>query len=161
MVKIFSEQYCLLTRLLVSISKNKPSYCSTRFVKSQHPGKVTWLTYSHQFKENPDSWIMVDKILESASYPHTKCLHHNQSFSTGIAVDKKRPWTTGIGQRHQNPMESTSKRATSRSVADVKILNVRFLHWLSQAYGILSWGSSFKGHHQKRVCKKIESSSTN
>ncbi|KAI5808999.1 CRM1 C terminal-domain-containing protein [Peziza echinospora] len=28
----------------------------------------------NQFKENPDSWIMVDKILESASYPHTKYL---------------------------------------------------------------------------------------
>lgn len=33
-----------------------------------------------QFKENPDAWLMVDKILESAAYPQTKCttiLCHN------------------------------------------------------------------------------------
>ena len=28
----------------------------------------------NQFKENPDSWLMVDKILESAQYPQTKFL---------------------------------------------------------------------------------------
>jgi exportin-1 len=27
----------------------------------------------NQFKENPDAWLLVDKILESASYPQTKC----------------------------------------------------------------------------------------
>jgi len=28
----------------------------------------------NQFKENPDSWLMVDKILQEASYPQTKYL---------------------------------------------------------------------------------------
>lgn len=27
----------------------------------------------NQFRENPESWMLVDKILESASYPQTKC----------------------------------------------------------------------------------------
>lgn len=27
----------------------------------------------NQFKENPDAWLMVDKILQSAQYPQTKC----------------------------------------------------------------------------------------
>lgn len=26
-----------------------------------------------QFKENPDAWLLVDKILQEASYPQTKC----------------------------------------------------------------------------------------
>ena len=26
-----------------------------------------------QFKENPDAWLMVDKILQDATYPQTKC----------------------------------------------------------------------------------------
>jgi hypothetical protein len=26
-----------------------------------------------QFKENPDSWLLVDQILEKAQYPQTKC----------------------------------------------------------------------------------------
>ncbi|EGX44708.1 Karyopherin transporter [Orbilia oligospora] len=30
--------------------------------------------YMNQFRENPDSWSMVDKILESSSYPQTKYL---------------------------------------------------------------------------------------
>ncbi|KAI6786512.1 hypothetical protein KC342_g11970, partial [Hortaea werneckii] len=28
----------------------------------------------NQFKENPDSWLMVDKILQDAQYPQTKYL---------------------------------------------------------------------------------------
>lgn len=28
---------------------------------------------SPQFKENADAWLLVDKILEHASYPQTKC----------------------------------------------------------------------------------------
>ena len=28
---------------------------------------------SVQFKENPDAWLLVDKILQEASYPQTKC----------------------------------------------------------------------------------------
>lgn len=27
----------------------------------------------YQFKENPDAWLLVDKILQKASYPQTKC----------------------------------------------------------------------------------------
>lgn len=27
-----------------------------------------------QFKEDPDAWLLVDKILQDASYPQTKCL---------------------------------------------------------------------------------------
>lgn len=27
----------------------------------------------NQFKENPDAWLMVDKILQEAQYPQTKC----------------------------------------------------------------------------------------
>lgn len=26
-----------------------------------------------QFKENPDAWLLVDKILQEATYPQTKC----------------------------------------------------------------------------------------
>lgn len=26
-----------------------------------------------QFKEDPDAWLMVDKILSDAQYPQTKC----------------------------------------------------------------------------------------
>jgi hypothetical protein len=26
-----------------------------------------------QFKENPDAWLLVDKILSDAQYPQTKC----------------------------------------------------------------------------------------
>lgn len=26
-----------------------------------------------QFKENPDAWLLVDKILQDAQYPQTKC----------------------------------------------------------------------------------------
>ena len=33
-----------------------------------------------QFKENPDAWLMVDKILESAAYPQTKCWPSLQCF---------------------------------------------------------------------------------
>ena len=27
-----------------------------------------------QFKENPDAWLLVDKILQEAQYPQTKCM---------------------------------------------------------------------------------------
>ncbi len=31
-------------------------------------------TYGNiQFKENPDAWLLVDKILQEATYPQTKC----------------------------------------------------------------------------------------
>lgn len=26
-----------------------------------------------QFKEDPDAWLLVDKILQDATYPQTKC----------------------------------------------------------------------------------------
>lgn len=28
-----------------------------------------------QFKENPDAWLLVDKILSDAQYPQTKCTY--------------------------------------------------------------------------------------
>jgi hypothetical protein len=29
---------------------------------------------SSQFKEDPDAWLLVDKILQEATYPQTKCM---------------------------------------------------------------------------------------
>jgi hypothetical protein len=29
----------------------------------------------NQFKENPDAWLLVDKILQDAQYPQTKCTY--------------------------------------------------------------------------------------
>jgi len=29
-------------------------------------------TILNQFKQNPDAWTLVDKILDKAAYPHTK-----------------------------------------------------------------------------------------
>lgn len=32
-----------------------------------------WDADHAQFKENPDSWLLVDQILSEAQYPQTKC----------------------------------------------------------------------------------------
>jgi hypothetical protein len=59
----------LISDLLCSKSKHKTP--STRSAASySHSGlRLT----CPQFKENPDSWTLVDTILKDATYPQTKC----------------------------------------------------------------------------------------
>lgn len=49
-----------------------------------------------QFKENPDAWLMVDKILQDAQYPQTKCmpsppLFHHPPFFANLYFNSPRP----------------------------------------------------------------------
>ena len=49
----------------------------------------------HQFKENPDAWLLVDKILQQASYPQTKCTHRPQPTPVAkCAAYTDRHWPT-------------------------------------------------------------------
>jgi hypothetical protein len=36
----------------------------------------------NQFKDDPDSWLMVDKILSDAQHPQTKCQFHPALIKT-------------------------------------------------------------------------------
>ena len=59
-----------------SYSKSRHRTPSTRYSKvapnSQH-ARLAIADVAPQFKENPDAWLLVDKILQEASYPQTKC----------------------------------------------------------------------------------------
>lgn len=62
-------------------SKSKPKLPLIRYVRAfpTAPGSRTWLqrvftALVQQFKEDQDSWLLVDKILAEATYPQTKCV---------------------------------------------------------------------------------------
>ena len=64
----------VLTRLLYSKRLLKPHL--TRYVLPCADVEVTIPTSANtlvQFKEDPDAWLLVDKILQEATYPQTKC----------------------------------------------------------------------------------------
>jgi exportin-1 len=64
----------LLTRWVYS--KRLLKQLLTRYVRlcAQDPLLLRVYAYpSKQFKEDPDAWLLVDKILQEATYPQTKC----------------------------------------------------------------------------------------
>lgn len=47
-----------------------------------------------QFKENPDAWLLVDKILQDAQYPQTKCESANRWSSGGRDANCEQIWVS-------------------------------------------------------------------
>jgi hypothetical protein len=56
----------------LSTAKNCASHAEPGRISPRHALHPALLT-PQQFKENPDAWLLVDKILQDAQYPQTKC----------------------------------------------------------------------------------------
>lgn len=71
----FDRTGVMLTRWINS--KKLHRLHSTRYesicAKQSH-ASVQSAKIRKQFKEDPDAWLLVDKILQDATYPQTKCL---------------------------------------------------------------------------------------
>ncbi len=50
-----------------------------------------------QFKENPDAWLLVDKILQEATYPQTKCEPVSDLIISSVPLIDRRHRPTGLG----------------------------------------------------------------
>jgi hypothetical protein len=58
-------------------SKKLPRPLSTRYftpIIAPPPLDLPITNTASQFKEDPDAWLLVDKILQEATYPQTKCM---------------------------------------------------------------------------------------
>lgn len=68
-----------LLNLMVSLltqppSQQKQAQATLNQVRHNHPrAPLAARLTRRQFKENPDAWLLVDKILQDAQYPQTKC----------------------------------------------------------------------------------------
>lgn len=83
----------LLTRLLYSKRLLKPHL--TRYVLPCADVEVTLPTSANtlvQFKEDPDAWLLVDKILQEATYPQTKCQSPSPLTAELNKADKWQTW---------------------------------------------------------------------
>jgi hypothetical protein len=68
-----------------------------------------------QFKENPDAWLLVDKILQDAQYPQTKCKWVIRGSGWDVApLTLRRLGAAGPRQCHHDKMEGASARPVSR-----------------------------------------------
>lgn len=54
--------------------RRRPSIRYVRLICLVRSSTATILTSFTQFKEDPDAWLLVDKVLQEAEYPQTKCL---------------------------------------------------------------------------------------
>lgn len=54
------------------IAKASPKHTQSG-IRTMYPFHMGMSDIYFQFKENPDAWLLVDKILTEASYPQTKC----------------------------------------------------------------------------------------
>ena len=78
---------------------------------------LSTLLTATQFKENPDAWLLVDKILSDAQYPQTKCEYKVVGVNiVGPVLTLARPGIASPRQRYHDEVESTSSRSVSRYI---------------------------------------------
>ena len=68
----------LLTSLIAKASPADAQPGIARHIRPQY--RNTPLNLRSQFKENQDAWLQVDKILQEAKYPQTKCKRSKPLF---------------------------------------------------------------------------------
>jgi hypothetical protein len=69
---------------------------------------------STQFKENPDAWLLVDKILQDAQYPQTKCKLAKVVAWVVATLTMSRLGAPGSRQCDHDEVEGASSRSMSR-----------------------------------------------
>ena len=95
------------------IAKASPEYTQPSASPEIRSGIIP--TDPFKFKENPDAWLLVDKILQEASYPQTKCETQYLSMSRAVA-EILRYRSPGLGQRYHDKVEGSPKGTTARLV---------------------------------------------
>ena len=66
---------------------------TSRFCAYPSASSPAYANIQPQFKEDPDAWLLVDRILQEATYPQTKCTRHIFPAAESLHVaDKFQIW---------------------------------------------------------------------